>query len=197
MSDEIEEWDEAVSEVLAGRGRPGSDATALWLATAARPTPSGSLVSRVDRAVADPARRNETGRRDRAVGPGRWVALVAAALAVAFVMQGLGSLFAGSWIATNLGEAHAPHASFEGGLALIALGVCAAAAVVSRAWSGVSVLTCAPLALALGISGVGEIGSFAAGAVLHLSEGALGLLLVAAWLWERRDARGFRREGGT
>lgn len=180
MTDEIAKWDDEVSAVLTGQGSPGSDPTALWLASAARPAPPDRLVARVDRLV---------GRDPGADRPGRRVAWVAAALAVAFVVQGLGNLVAGDWIAENLGETHAPHVSFEGGLALIALGACAAAAVVRRSWSGVSVLVCSPLAIALGLSGVREIGTFAAGAALHLTEGALGVLLIVAWWRDRRHTR--------
>lgn len=181
MSDEIERWDDEVSAVLAGQGSPASDPAALWLASAARPAPPERLVARIDRVA---------GHGRHSARPGRRVAWVAAALAVAFVVQGIGNLVAGDWIAENLGEAHAPHALYEGALALFALGACAAAAVVSRSWSGVSVLVCSPLAIALGLSGVREVGTFAAGAVLHLTEGVLGLLLIIAWWRDRRDTRG-------
>lgn len=182
MSDEpepVEGSDAEIDAVLEGRGGPAADATLLWLAAAARPAPPPAMVARIDARVAR--------RADR---PGRFLAVVAAALALAFVFQGVGNIVAGEWIAENLGEPHGPHAYFEGALALIAASVCAAAAAVRRSWSTLSVLTCSPLALSLGIGGFGEIGVFAAGVALHLSEGALGLLLVLAWWLDRRDTLG-------
>jgi|GEM_PF-5418442 len=168
--------DAEIDAVLDGRGGPAADPTLWWLAAVARPAPPPALLARIDAQVAR--------RSDR---PGRFLTVVAAALAFAFVFQGVGNIVAGEWIAENLGEPHGPHAYFEGALALIAASVCAAAAAVRRSWSTVSVLTCSPLALALGIGGFGEIGVFAAGVALHLSEGALGLLLVLAWWLDRRD----------
>lgn len=183
MSDELEHRDAEIDAVLDGRGGPTADPTLLWLASVARPAPPPALLARIDAQVARKADR-----------PGRFLAVVAAALAFAFVFQGVGNIVAGEWIAENLGEPHGPHAYFEGALALIAASVCAAAAAVRRSWSTVSVLTCSPLALSLGIGGFGEIGVFAAGVALHLSEGALGLLLVLAWWLDRRDTPPGSRE---
>lgn len=168
-----------IDAVLGGRGDPASDSVLLWLAGAARPTPPARLAARVDRAV--------TRHADR---PHRLVAVAALALATAFVVQAGGSLMAGDWIARHVDEPFAPHALLEGALATIAAAVCAAAAAVRRAWGGVAVLTCTPLALGLGLHGVGEFSEFAAGAALHTVEGALGLLLLGAWWWSRRESRG-------
>lgn len=132
-----------------------------------------------------------TARRDR---PSRLLAVVALALAATFAFQAVGNIVAGDWIAENIGEPHGPHAYFEGALALMAAAVCAAAAAVRRSWAPVSVLSVTPLALSLGIHGAGEIGVFAAGAILHTTEGALGLLLLWAWWRDRRDTPGHPRE---
>lgn len=167
------------------------DPVAEWLEVAARPTPPPGLLARIDDVVAAaPAARRAVSDR-----PARPVALVGLALAAAFLVQGVGNVVTGEWIAEGLGEPHAPHAYFEGALAMVAAAVCAAAAAVRRAWAGLSVLTCTPLAVSLGIGGVGEIGRFAAGVVLHLTEGVLGLALVLAWWWSRRDSARRRREG--
>lgn len=189
MSDDVERTEAGIDDVLGGRGSPGADPTVLWLAAAARPTPSASLVARIEAQVADatPVRR----RVDR---PGPFLSLAAAALALTFLFQGVGNLVAGEWIAEHIGEPHGPHAYFEGALALLAAGVCAAAAGVRRSWGSVSVLTCSPLALSLGVHGTGEIGVFAAGAALHLTEGILGLLLLLAWWLDRRDTARRSRE---
>lgn len=185
MSDELERVDAEIGEVLHGSGGPTADPATLWLAATARPAPPPALVSRIDAAMAhDP-------RRDR---PGLLLCVVALALATAFVVQGVGNLVAGEWLAENLGEPHGPHAYTEGALALVAAAVCAAAAAVRRSWSTVSVLTCSPLALGLGVGGIGEIGVFAAGVALHLTEGVLGLLLVIAWWLDRRDSVAGRSE---
>lgn len=188
MSEEANRLDRDVSELLAGGATRTSDPTLLWLAAAVRPMPPPGLVERIDRLV-EPSPHPP--RSDR---PGRLLRVVAAALAVAFLVQGVGNLVAGEWVAQNLGEAYGQHAFFEGGIAMIAAAVCAAAAVVSRAWSTVSILTCSPLAVGLGVRGVGEVGMFVAGAALHLTEGVLGIALFLAWWLDRRDTGGSSRE---
>ncbi|MBM0124521.1 hypothetical protein [Pimelobacter simplex] len=160
--------------------------TVLWLGEAARSAPPPGLVARIDAAV-----------RRRAERPSRPMTAVALALAAAFVLQAAGNLVAGEWISDGIDEPYAPHAMFEMSLALVAAAVCAAAAAVRRAWGAVSVLTCTPLALGLGLHGVGELGQFAAGAVLHTAEGVLGLALLAAWWWQWRDTPRPSREAGA
>lgn len=154
--------------------------TVLWLMAEARPDPPPALLARIDAAVAPPRPR----RSDR---PGRFLTVVAAVVALLFVFQGIGNLTVAEWIADGLGEPYAPHAFREGGLAMIAIGVCAAAATVSRRWSAASVLTCAPLAIGFGLHGFTEIGVFGAGVALHLTQGVCGVLLVYAWWRDRRD----------
>lgn len=190
MPEEYDDLDRTIDDVLAGASRRDTDPDVLWLAAAARPAPPTGLVTRVDATV-----------RRRADRPGRLLSIVALLLATAFVFQGVGNILAGDWVAANLGEPYGPHAYVEGAIALIALGACAAAAAVRRSWAGVSALTCTPLAVGLGLHGVGEIGQFAAGAALHLTEGVLGLLLLWAWWREshraRRDTRNHAREEVT
>lgn len=183
----------------------GIDAV-LWLASSTRPEAPARLRQRIDELVvprpavvpaapaAPVARAGRAARPDR---PGRLVAAVALALCGAFLFQGIGNLVLGDWIAKNLGEPFSGHAYREGAIALVAAAVCAAAGAVRRSWSGVSVLACSPLAVSLGVHGVGEIGVFAAGVALHLAEGVLGLLLVAAWWKDRRDTRAARAEEGA
>lgn len=185
---EIDRWDDDVARLLAGRAARGADPTEQWLAAAARPSAPAAVLARVERSMAR-ARR----RADR---PSRAVALAALGLAASFVFQGVGNLVAGQWIADHLGEPYGPHAFWEGGVAMIALGLCAAAGAVSRRWSTASVLTCTPLATAFGLHGLTEVGVFAAGVALHLTEGTLGILLALLWWREhRRDSGRAPHEG--
>ncbi|HWJ83506.1 MAG TPA: hypothetical protein VNS55_14800 [Nocardioides sp.] len=185
MSDEWD-LDREIAEVLAGGATPTDDPAVLWLAAAARLTPPPRVGERVDALVADRA----AAPRRRAVGrPGPWVAAAAVALGVAFLVQGVGSMVAGRWIAAGMGQDYAADVFFELGLAMVAAGTCAAAGAVSRAWLPVSVLVCAPLGLALALHGIGEFGEFPAGATLHTLEGALAVAFLAAWLAEVRSGR--------
>ncbi|GAA3823368.1 hypothetical protein [Nocardioides panacisoli] len=184
MSDELD-LEREIARILAGDADPETDPVLLWLASATRSTPSARLTARVDAALAAPARRaTVAGER-----PSRWVAVVAIALAAAFVTQGLGSILAGRWVARGLGESFAPDAALELGLAMIAVGMCTAAAAISRVWGPVAVLTGTSLATALAVHGVREFGEFAAGAALHATEGLLGVALLAAWLVDLHGRR--------
>lgn len=186
---DVEDWDDEVAGLLAGRSARGGDPTEQWLAAAARPSAPAGVLARVEVSM-ERARR----RADR---PSRALALAALALSAAFVFQGVGNLVAGEWIADNLGEPYGPHAFWEGGVAMIAIAVCAAAGAVSRRWSAASVLTCTPLATAFGLHGLTEVGVFAAGVALHLTEGTLGVLLAVIWWRERRDSTRSRPEEGA
>lgn len=189
--------DASIDDVLTGRAGSDADPGLLWLAAASRPTAPASLVARIDAQMQPAAVGSKIPARQRPFlddRPSLLLSAIAAALAFAFVFQAMGNIVAGDWIAENLGEPHGPHAYFEGALAMTAAAVCALAAAVRRSWAGVSVLTCSPLALSLGVHGLGEIGQFAAGAVLHVTEGALGLLLIGAWWWDRRDTLRTARE---
>jgi hypothetical protein len=189
--DEVElaaatQLDAAVDRALAGTAGPGADATVLWLASAMRVDPPAALARRI---------RVEHEQLEQR----RWrpVQLVAAAVAALMLSQGVGNIVNGAWVARGLGEDYSPHAFLEGGLALIAVGIAVAAGVFRRSWLPVSVAAGAPLAVAFGVNGVGEIGEFAAGAALHLTQGALGLALAALWWRARRYGRAEPDEGGT
>ncbi|MBM7520497.1 hypothetical protein [Nocardioides nitrophenolicus] len=181
-------------ESLPDHPRPDALDTVLWLTDAARSTPPPALVARIDARIGARVDARAPRRADR---PSRGMAVVALALAAAFGFQAVGNLVAGEWIAEGIGEPFAPHALFEMSLALVAAAVCAASAAVRRAWGGLSVLTCTPLALSLGVHGVGEFGQFAAGSALHTVEGVLGVALLGTWWWQWRDTRRGTREGGT
>jgi hypothetical protein len=188
--DAVEQWDDELADLLAGRGGRGVLPTEQWLASAARPTAPATVVARVDHAVGVTSRRGDR--------PSLWFTVVAIGLAAAFVFQGTGNLIVGEWIAENLGEPYAPHPFREGGLAMIAIGVCAAAGAVSRRWSTASVLTCSPLAIGFGLHGFTEVGVFGAGVALHLTEGTLGVMLAVCWWMDRRrDSAAARSEVKT
>jgi len=81
------------------------------------------------------------------------------------------------------------HLAREGGFALIAAGIAVLAGVLWRRMLSVSVATGTPLAVGLGFVGISEIGVFAPGAVLHLRQGAVGIVLAALFWKVRRDTR--------
>jgi hypothetical protein len=179
-----EALDAAVDRVLAGAPASADDPTLLWLTAAVRTDPPPALGRRI---------RAEHARRETR----RWrpVQLVAAAVAALMLSQGVGDIVNGAWVARGLGEDYSPHAFTEGGLALLAVGIAVAAGVLHRRWLPVSVATGAPLAVVFGVRGIGEVGEFAAGAALHLSQGVLGLLLAAVWWRAWRYGRAAASEG--
>lgn len=178
--------DRDIDLVLAGRPSRRTDPAVVWLSAAMRPDPPPALH---DRVLAEHARRELR----------RWrpAQVAAAALAALFLTQGLGNIFNGAWVARGLGEHHSPHIFGESGLALLAVGVAVAAGVLWRRWLPLSVATGAPLGAAYGVLGVGEIGQFAAGALLHLSQGAIAVALAVIWWRARRYGRPPRDEGGA
>jgi hypothetical protein len=171
--------DTEIDGALGGGPSPASDPVVLWLTATVRSDPPAALGARV---------RAEHARREHR----RWrpARIAAAALAALFLGQGVGSLVNGAWVARNLGEDYSPHAFTEGGLALLAVGIAIAAGVFRRSWLPISVAAGVPLGLAFGVLGFAEVGEFAAGAVLHLSEGAAAGLLGLAWWRARRYDRG-------
>jgi hypothetical protein len=171
-----DQLDREITAALAGRPSPTTDAEVLWLAAALRPEPSASLGRRVDAVVAAYPTRSW-----------RVLQVVAAALAAVLAAQGLSNVGWGDWVAENLGEAPSPHASVEGGLALLAVAVAVAAGAFRRRWMAASVMAGGPLGVVLGVRGIGEVGEFPGGAVLHLAEGCLGAALLVAWWRYRRD----------
>src|SRR3546814_4593580 len=115
-------------------------------------------------------------------------------MAALLIANGAGSLVNGAWVAENLGEQHSPHAFAEGGLALIAVGIAVAAGALRRAWLTVSVAAGVPLGIAFGIRGIPETQEFAAGAALHLGQGAVAVALGVLWWRARRYGREPRDE---
>lgn len=178
--------DREVEAVLAGRAGPGTDPTLLWLASATRPEPPLALHRRIQRRV-----EAAEGRRWR---PAQ---LVAAMLAAILATNGLGNLVNHDWVAENIGEAPSPHAFIEGGLALLAVSVVLAAALFTYRALPYAVAAGTPLGVALGVRGLGELGEFAAGAALHLGQGALAIALLVVWWRARRYGSAGAGEGGA
>lgn len=175
--------DAQIEDTVRGRPQPGTPTEVLVLSTAVRTDPPASLSARVR------ARHERVLRR-------RWrpFRYAAAAMAYLFISQGLGNLLWGDWIADGIGEAFSPHATREAAFALVAAGIAVAAGAVARRWAPVAALAGVPLALALGAQGVGEVGVFAAGAVLHLTQGVVGVLLAVTFWRYWRDTPGRRDE---
>lgn len=170
-----ERLDEQIDTALSGRAGPDLAPEVLLLATAFRTDPPPALGQR----IADEHERTLV-RRWR---PFRYVA---ALMAYLFISQGIGNLLWGDWVADGVGDDFSPHLTREGGFALIAVGIAVAAGALVRRMAPVSVAAGLPLAIAFGISGIGEIGVFAAGAVLHISQGLVGIALgLAYWRYRR------------
>lgn len=169
--------DASIDEVLVGRvdGAVGSEV--LLLAAAVRTDPPRTLAERVER-VHERRLRHQW-------RPFRYVAAV---LGYLFFSQGFGNIIWGDWVADGIGEDFSPHITREGGFALMAAGIAVAAGAVVRRMAPVSVAAGVPLAIAFGISGIGEIGVFAAGAVLHISQGLVGVALGVVY-WRMRFPR--------
>jgi hypothetical protein len=174
-----DELDRQIDAVLAGRA--GRDATPelTWLSAAVRTDPP----PRIAATVAD--------RRARVLRirwrPVRWAA---AAMAYLYLSHGIGNIVVGDWVARGVGEHHSPHLMLEGGAAFVAVGIAVLAGALRPKLLPVSVVAGVPLALVLGYNGFGEIGEFAAGAALHLSQGAVGIVLAVMFWRTWRDTRG-------
>lgn len=181
-----EALDAEIDRVLAGAAGRGTEPVVTLLATAIRVEPPLGLASRIER---------EHARREAV----RWrpVQVAAAALAALLLTQGVGNLANGEWVARGIGEDFSPHTMREGGFALIGLGLAVAAGVFRRSWLPVSATAGVPVGVALGISGLSEFGHFAAGALLHTSEGLVALALAVTWWRAHRYARGPDPEGGA
>ena len=161
---------------------------ALLVSALDAPVPAG-LAARVDAAVAQVT----AGVRRR----WRIVRSLAAALGAVFVVNGGGNIFLGRWVARNLDAPYDPHVWREGGLALLALGaLLLLAALRPRLLSAAALVAC-PVAAFYGVTGVGEVDDFLNGAVLHLSQGVLGIALAVGWFWARRYVSVPPNEGET
>jgi hypothetical protein len=178
-----EALDVEIDRLLSGGGGLTADPVVALLAAAIRVEPPRALAARIE--------REEERREIR-----RWrpVQVAAAAMAALLISQGIGNLVSGAWIARGIGEDFSPHTMREGGFALIAVGIAVAAGVFRRSWLPVSVAAGVPVGIALGINGTSEIGHFAAGALLHTSEGLVAIGL-AVTFWRARYARGPDDEG--
>lgn len=181
-----EALDAQIDATLAGRGRAVDDPVVSWLALAMRTDPPGSLAQRValDRARLDTARL-----RPLRVGLGF--------MAYLFVSHGFGNIFMGDWIGSNVGDSPAPHGYFEGGLALLAVGILVLGALFRRSWMPAAVSAGVPLGLAFGGLGVAEAGTFGFGAVMHLTQAAVAVFVGITWWKLRRYGRAPTDEDGA
>ena len=175
--------DRQIDAVLAGRAGRDVAPALSWLSAAVRTDPPPALAGRVE--------REHERRLRRRLRPVRYAA---AAMAYLFLSHGFGNLVVGDWVSRGVGEQHAPHALGEGGFALVAVGIAVLAGVLRPRMLPVSVAAGVPLALVLGVYGIGEVGVFAAGAALHLTQGALGIVLGVTFWRSRRDTRRRRDE---
>ncbi|WP_436794433.1 hypothetical protein [Actinospongicola halichondriae] len=172
-----ERLDAQIDAMLGGHAHTDTDPEVLLLASAVRTDPPRALAARVEGAHERSMRR-------------RWrpFRYAAGAMAYLFISQGFGNLVWGDWVAEGVGDDFSPHLTREGGYALIAVGLAVATGALVRRMAPVAVISGVPLATALGISGVGEIGVFTAGAVLHITQGLVGLALgVTFWRYWRPD----------
>lgn len=186
-----ERLDAQIDALLAGDADADTGPEVLLLASAVRTDPPAALATRID------ARREQDLRR--LWRPFRYVAAVMGYL---FFSQGFGNIVWGNWVADGIGEDFSPHLTREGGFALMAVGLAVASGAVVRRMAPVSVVAGVPLALAFGVSGIGEIGVFAAGAVLHVSQGLVGIALgITFWRYRNqiagRDTSGPPGEEGS
>ena len=181
-----EALDAEIDRVLSGAATRSTEPVVALLATAIRVEPPRGLAARIER---------EQARREGI----RWrpVQVAAAALAALLLSQGVGNIANGEWVARGIGEDFSPHTMREGGFALIGLGLAVAAGVLRRRWLPVSAAAGIPVGVALGINGISEIGHFAAGALLHTSEGVAALALAVTFWRAHRYARGPDPEGGA
>jgi hypothetical protein len=170
--------DRAADDVLAGLGPHGLDpatgAVVERLVRGRASEPPPATWQRVGRLLRRERRRREA------------VRVAAAALGLLFVVQGLGSLLAGSWVARNLDVAFDSHAFVEGGIVLLALGVVMVAGALERRWLDLAVLAGTPVGIAFAAHGASELGEFPAGGVLHLCQGVVAVALGVLWWRSRR-----------
>lgn len=127
----------------------------------------------------------------------RWnvVRGVAAAMGFTLLVHGSGNFTRVEWIARHLEEPVSRHAYNEGGAALLVLALLFMLAAARPRFLSSAAAVSAPLGAYFGVAGVREFATFANGGILHITEGVLGLGLVAAWFWARRYVFGPRHEG--
>lgn len=178
--------DAEIDALLAGRPDPSTTPAVLLLHAAARTDPPAGLGGRIEH-----RRERELRRRWR---PMRYAAAVMAYL---FFSQGVGNLLWGDWVADGVGDAYSPHLTREGGLALMAVGVAVGLGALHRRMATVAAAAGVPLGIAFGIAGIGEVGVFAAGAALHLTQGVVAVVLAVTFWRFRRDTSGDPDEEGA
>jgi hypothetical protein len=170
--------DRAADDVLTGRGSagldPGTGAVVERLARGHGAEPPPALARRVGTLLYREHRRRLA------------VRVAAAALGLLFIGQGLGNLFAGSWIARNLDVAFDSHTFVEGGIVLLALGMVMVAGALERRWLDLAVLAGTPVGIAFAVHGSPELAEFPAGGVLHLCQGVAAVTLGSLWWRTRR-----------
>lgn len=188
-----ERLDAGISAMLSGKAPAGADPVALWLATSLRADPGPGV--------------RRPGAAPRVYRAWRWRPALpqwaAAVLCLLFLGHGVGNILFGEWVAENLGEPFNAHAMTEGAWATAAVGLAVGLGALRRRFLPASVGAGVPLGVLLGVNGVHEIGVFTAGAVLHLSEGLVAIVLLVTWLVGRRysasryqfDAKAAGREG--
>jgi hypothetical protein len=174
-----EDLDAAVDEALAGKAVPGLDAStsaALRLLVDAH---------REDLAPSTAARITATVRGAEAR---RWLParIAAAVLGLTFLVQGLGNLLAGRWVARHLDVGFDSHAFFEGGIVFLALAAILLAAALAQRWMESAAVAGALAGLALALHGAPEVDEFPAGGILHLAQGIAALALLVLWWRARR-----------
>jgi hypothetical protein len=177
--------DVEITATLAGRPSTAVEPSVLWLASALRAEPSSALAKRVATVAAVPRQ------------PWRTVRVAAVVLAVLLAAQGFGNLIAGPWIAAHIHQPYTSHGYFEGGFALIALGLAVAVGALRRRTLPVSVVAGSPLGILFALHGTGELGVFALGAALHMAQGAAAVFLLLIWLRARRYGSPDKPEDST
>lgn len=186
---ELPSGDDPAALSFAGQPSADADPVVPWLAASLRTTPSKSLRRRI---AADVRRAQPPATRWSPLLP----RLAAAAMAMILVYHAVSSFFLADWIAANLGEPYSPHATLEGGYATLAVAIAVGAGALRRKWLPVSVSAGVPLGVMLGAGGIAELGVFPMGAVFHLAEGVLAVVLFVTWyVW--RYGSGRRREDGV
>ena len=178
-----EELDARIDRALSGRASATDDPVVSWLMLAVRTNPPASVEHRVALARIKVERARL-----------RPLRIALGFMAYLFLSHGIGNIVSSDWIARNVGDARAPHGYLEGGLALMALGVLVAGSLFRRSWMPAAVAAGVPLGLALGVLGVGEVGTFGAGAALHLTQAAVAVAVGVMWWRLRRYRRGLSDE---
>lgn len=180
---ELPSGDEPAALSFAGQPHGDADPVVQWLSASLQTAPPKSLHRRIAREVRPAQRWSPLLPR-----------LAAAAMALILLYHSVGNFFFADWVAANLGEPYSPHATLEGGYAMLAVAVAVGAGAWRRKWLPVSVSAGVPLGVMLGAGGIAELGVFPLGAVFHLAEGVLAVVLFATWYFWRYGSRRRRED---